>query len=86
LPVYSNVTGKRIRTGVEARALCGEQLVSSVRWVSVEETLLAEGFDRFLEAGPGTVLTGLFRALRPEAKCSPAGTLESIGKVLEATA
>ncbi len=50
LPVYSNVTGKRIQTGAEARKLCGEQLVSSVRWVSVEESLLAEGFDRFLEA------------------------------------
>jgi [acyl-carrier-protein] S-malonyltransferase len=86
LPVYSNVTGRRIRTGAEARTLCGEQLVSSVRWVSVEQSLLAEGFDRFLEAGPGTVLTGLFRALNPETKCAPAGTVESIGKVLEATA
>jgi [acyl-carrier-protein] S-malonyltransferase len=86
LPVYSNVTGTRIHTGAEAKALCGKQLVSTVRWVSVEETLLAEGFDRFLEAGPGTVLTGLFRALSPVTTCSPAGTLESIGKALEATA
>jgi [acyl-carrier-protein] S-malonyltransferase len=81
--VYSNVTGKRISTGAEARELCGKQLVSMVRWVDVQEALLAEGCDRFLEAGPGTVLTGLLRALRPEARCSPAGTLVSIGKALE---
>ena len=83
VPVYSNVTGKKIASGDEARELCGKQLVSMVRWVDVQEALLADGCDRFLEAGPGTVLTGLLRALRPEARCSPAGTLVSIGKALE---
>ena len=86
IPVYSNVTGGLIRTGAEARELCGRQLVSMVRWVSVEESLLGDGFDRFFEAGPGAVLTGLLRALRPEARCSPAGTLESIAKAVEDTA
>jgi len=83
VPVYSNVTGKKIASGDEARELCGKQLVSMVRWVDVQEALLADGCDRFLEAGPGTVLTGLLRALRPEARCSPAGTLVSIGRALE---
>jgi [acyl-carrier-protein] S-malonyltransferase len=84
IPVYSNVTGKLIASGDEARALCGKQLVSLVRWVDVEESLLADGCERFFESGPGTVLTGLLRALRPDARCSPAGTLVSIGKALEA--
>lgn len=83
VPVYSNVTGKKIVSGDEARELCGKQLVSMVRWVDVQEALLADGCDRFLEAGPGTVLTGLLRALRPGARCSPAGTLVSIGRALE---
>jgi acyl transferase domain-containing protein len=78
LPVYSNVTGKRISAGAEARALCGKQLVSTVQWVAVEESLLADGFDRLFEAGPGTVLSGLMRALRPDQRCLPAGTLEAI--------
>jgi [acyl-carrier-protein] S-malonyltransferase len=86
LPVYSNVTGKRISSGAEARELCGKQLVSTVQWVAVEESLSADGFDRLLEAGPGTVLTGLMRALRPDMRCAPAGTLESIAKALEETA
>ena len=84
--VYSNVTGKRIGTGREARELCGKQLVSMVKWVDVQESLLRDGCDRFLEAGPGTVLTGLLRALRPEARCAPAGTLASINKALEEAA
>ncbi len=86
IPVYSNVTGRRIATGAEARELCGRQLVSMVRWVTVEESMLADGFDTFLEAGPGTVLTGLFRALRPDVRCMAAGTLESIAKALGGTA
>jgi [acyl-carrier-protein] S-malonyltransferase len=83
LPVYSNVTGRRIGSGAEARALCGEQIVSTVRWVAVEEALRADGFDRFLEAGPGTVLTGLMRALSPSLRCAPAGTAETIAKAAE---
>ncbi|MGA2642098.1 MAG: ACP S-malonyltransferase [Spirochaetia bacterium] len=83
IAMYSNVTGKKIGSGKEARELCGKQLVSMVRWVEVEEGLLADGCDRFFESGPGTVLTGLLRAMRPEARCSPAGTLVSIGRALE---
>ena len=86
LPVYSNVTARRISSGEEARRLCGEQLVSTVKWVGVQGALLADGCDRFYETGPGTVLTGLLKALRPEARCAPAGTLEAIGKAREEAA
>ncbi|HUI71625.1 MAG TPA: ACP S-malonyltransferase [Spirochaetia bacterium] len=81
--VYSNVTGKAIASGKEARALCGEQIVSTVRWVSVEQSLIADGFDRFFEVGPGTVLTGLMKALQPQAICHPAGTIQGISKAVE---
>jgi [acyl-carrier-protein] S-malonyltransferase len=80
LPVYSNVTGGPIASGAEARALCGRQVVSPVRWVDEETRLAADGFGTFREAGPGTVLTGLFKVLRPDVDCRPAGTLEAIGR------
>ena len=83
IPVYANVTGRMIRTGSEAKELCGSQLVSTVRWVAVEEALSADSFERFLEAGPGTVLCGLMRALRADARCEQAGTLLSITKAAE---
>ena len=78
LPVYSNVTAGPIASGAEARALCGRQVVSPVRWVDEETRLLADGYGDFREAGPGTVLTGLFKALRPDVDCRPAGTLAEI--------
>jgi [acyl-carrier-protein] S-malonyltransferase len=78
LPVYSNVTAGPIATGAEARVLCGRQVISPVRWVDEEARLAADGFVDFREAGPGAVLTGLFKALRPDVDCRPAGTLEGI--------
>jgi [acyl-carrier-protein] S-malonyltransferase len=80
LPVFSNVTGRRIGSGTEARELCGRQIISMVRWVTVEESLLSEGFERFVEAGPGSVLTGLFKALKPDVSCVTAGKVEDIDK------
>jgi [acyl-carrier-protein] S-malonyltransferase len=81
IPVYSNVTGRLIGSGKEARDLCGKQMVTTVRWVSVEESLLSDGYTRFIESGPGTVLTGLLKSLKPDSVCCPAGKLEDITKI-----
>ena len=79
--VYSNVTGKVIHSGAEAKELCVRQIVSMVRWVTVQESLRADGFDRFYEAGPGTVLAGLMRALWPGGGCAAAGKMDTIAKL-----
>jgi [acyl-carrier-protein] S-malonyltransferase len=81
LPVYSNVTGERITSGEEARELCARQVVSPVQWVSVEKSCMADGFQRFFEAGPGTVLSGLFKALKQDVNIAPAGKREDIEKI-----
>jgi malonyl CoA-acyl carrier protein transacylase len=47
--------------------------------VDEETRLLEDGYGDFREAGPGTVLTGLFRALRPGVECRPAGTVKDFG-------
>jgi [acyl-carrier-protein] S-malonyltransferase len=88
LPVYSNVTGEQVDSGDRARELCLEQLVSPVRWVDEQRSLLAGGVRSFLEVGPGTVLGGLFKALKKQdgqidGECLPAGTVENINKLLQ---
>jgi [acyl-carrier-protein] S-malonyltransferase len=80
-PVYSNVTGKRIASGAEARQLCVRQVVSTVRWVDEEKSILADGFQRCLEVGPGSVLGGLWKAFSREVPCLPAGKQEEIAKI-----
>jgi [acyl-carrier-protein] S-malonyltransferase len=57
-PVYSNGTARPV---VDVRAELAENLLRGVRW---RETLLAlrtAGVERFVELGPGAVLTGLVK-------------------------
>ena len=77
-PVYSNVTAQLISSGVEAKDLCIQQIVSTVRWVDVERQVLADGYNRCVECGPGMVLTGLWKSVSKDVECSPAGTLDKI--------
>ena len=81
LPVFANVTGKRIASGEEAKKLCVQQIVSTVKWLDEEGSLLEEGFDRCLEVGPGTVLTGLWKRAPSDIQCFPAGELDAIEKL-----
>jgi [acyl-carrier-protein] S-malonyltransferase len=57
------------------------QVVSMVRWVDEEESLVADGYTRFLEVGPGSVLSGLWKAFNRELPCLAAGKLEDIEKL-----
>ncbi len=81
MPVYSNVTAHRITTGEEAKRLCVEQIVSTIRWVEVERLLVREGYVHCIECGPGKVLSGLWRAVSEEIPCSNTGTMEQIEKL-----
>jgi [acyl-carrier-protein] S-malonyltransferase len=82
IPLYSNVTGRRIASGGDAKRLCLKQLTNPVRWVSEEEAIAADGYDDVLEVGPGTVLCGLWKSLPNEISCRAAGTIESIEELL----
>ncbi|MBN1798081.1 MAG: ACP S-malonyltransferase [Spirochaetales bacterium] len=77
-PVYSNVTAERVHGGDQAKELCIRQVVSTVRWVDEEKTLLSDGYTHFYETGPGSVLRGLWKAFCSEYPCLPAGKLEDI--------
>ena len=80
-PVYANVTGARVASGAEAQRLCVEQIVSSVQWVAEIHALLDAGYDRLLETGPGSVLTGLLRGFDTDVACTPVGTVEQVESV-----
>lgn len=81
VPIYSNVTGKRIVTGAEAKELCVAQIVNAVRWVDDEKAIVADGFERVVEAGPGKVLSGLWKSVGGEIPCLAAGTVEQIAEI-----
>lgn len=58
-PVYSNVTAGPVTDPEVARDLLVKQLTSPVRWSASITAMVEGGADRFLELGPGEVLSGL---------------------------
>ncbi len=58
-PVVSNVTAEAEGDADGIRRLLVRQLTSPVRWIECVARMREEGVTRFLELGPGTVLTGL---------------------------
>lgn len=75
---YSNVTGGRVNSGPELKRLAAEQIISPVRWTDEEAAIISGGYGRILEAGPGTVLAGLWKSSGSELVVQPAGTLAQI--------
>ena len=63
IPVYLNVTAGPEQEPEAIRRLLGEQVVSPVRWEASMRAMIAAGVRRFVEIGPGRVLTGLLKKI-----------------------
>jgi len=63
--VVSNVTAKPVVSAAEVRGLLVRQLTSPVLWEDSMRFLLATGVRRFIEVGPGRVLSGLLAKIDP---------------------
>lgn len=63
VPVVSNVTARPGASVAEIKDLLVRQVTSSVRWSESMEWLIAHGFTRFIELGPGGVLAGLMKRI-----------------------
>ncbi|UTC64296.1 ACP S-malonyltransferase [Treponema sp. OMZ 788] len=90
IPVFSNVTGKKVKSGEEARANAVLHLTHPVLWTSEEKEIASLCEDlkpcRLLEIGPGNTLCNLWRDsgfASDELTCSPTGTLEQLNKIIE---
>lgn len=62
-PLVTNVDAAPIRSGSEARTALKRQVSRPVRWQESVQRLIVEGATRFIEVGPGKVLSGLIRAI-----------------------
>ncbi len=60
-PLVNNWQAREIRTGAEAREGLYQQVPNPVRWLESIRYLAGQGVARFVEAGAGSVLTGLLR-------------------------
>jgi [acyl-carrier-protein] S-malonyltransferase len=63
VPVIANVTAQPHEGPDAIRARLVEQVTSSVRWEESMRYLIAQGFTRFIELGPGRALSGFMRRI-----------------------
>ena len=73
-PVVPNASGKPTTRATAMRDLLSRQLVSPVQWERSVRAMAAAGIERFIEAGPGDVLTRLVRRCVPGAEAFPVGS------------
>jgi [acyl-carrier-protein] S-malonyltransferase len=78
IPVYANVTALPEATAAEVRANLGAQVTGRVRWVDSIRNMASAGVLYYLELGPGTVLAGLIKRIRPDATVFSVGDPTSL--------
>ncbi len=82
-PVVSNVTARPVSDPAQARSLLVEQLTAPVRWSDSMLAMSESGAGRFLEIGPGSVLSGLLRRIDKGVSVKTLGTAHEVTAFLE---
>ena len=65
VPLYSNVTSLPCDE-TEIKKILVEQIVKKVRWREIITNMINDGVERFIEIGPGNVLTNLVKRMSKE--------------------
>ncbi len=73
VPVWSNVDAAPHTDPEEIRKLLVRQVLQPVLWEQTVRNLLAAGFDKFYEVGPGRVLAGLLKRVQRKVDCVNVG-------------
>ena len=75
VPVIANLRAVELTDQVAIRTELAEQVASPVRWHDAMVLMTSMGIRRFVEFGPGRVLTGLCKRLFPSATLMNVSTL-----------
>jgi len=86
MPVISNVTARAHGGPDEIPARMVEQVTSSVLWEASMRHLLGQGFNRFIELGPGTALSGFMKRIDKTVQMLNVADLVSLEATVQAMA
>ena len=71
IPLLANADATPLTTAGACRAELVDHLTTGVDWVAAVAAMRAAGVTRFVEVGPGRVLSGLIRRIDPDAETVP---------------
>jgi [acyl-carrier-protein] S-malonyltransferase len=83
MSLVSNVDASPIGTATAVRNALVRQVASPVRWVESVQKMIAMGVKRFVEIGPGNVLTGLIKRIDSSVELANISDVPSIEKFVE---
>lgn len=83
-PVVSNVTAKYYPDAKSINDLLVQQVSNPVKWEDSVKTLIEDGFDTFIEVGPGDALSKFAKRISKEVKLLNVNSIETMEKTLEA--
>lgn len=84
VPVISNVTAQAHTTPADISARLVEQVCASVRWEESMRALLAQGYTRFIELGPGSALSGFMKRIDKSAQMLNVADVASLEATVKA--
>ena len=82
-PIVHNVDAAENNDAAVVKTKLTEQVSSPVRWLQTIENMTASGVEKFVEIGPGKVLTGLVRQINRDAVYSNIENSETLSSTLE---
>jgi [acyl-carrier-protein] S-malonyltransferase len=71
VPLLANADARSLTTADACRTELVDHLTTGVDWIAAVTAMRSAGVDRFVEVGPGRVLSGLIRRIAPEAETIP---------------
>jgi len=70
VPIYQNVTATAVTELETLKENLVAQLTAPVKWTQSVQKMWRDGFDQYVECGPGNVLQGLVKKIEREAEVS----------------
>jgi len=84
LPLYSNTTALVYETSTEKqKEMLAKQINNPVLWQKTIENMIKDGFDKFIEVGPGKTLSGLIKKINPDVQVFNVSDIPSLEKTIE---
>lgn len=86
IKIIANIHAEYYTSAEDIRQGLVKQLIQPILWQKCIERLLADGFDKFYEIGPGRVLTGLMKRISRRTQITNISTAESLQEFIGSNA
>jgi len=81
VPLYSNATAQTYdKSNLTPKELLAKQINHPVLWQKTIENMISDGFDTFIEVGPGKTVSGLIKKINPDVRVYNVSDIPSLEK------